>query len=318
RVESGLYDDVFAEIVGLDKTGLAGVDYPEDFTRVVEAWPADMGNLKFVNRKGGEFRFTLFGEIQNPSQGTCLRAQGNHFHREGEKFTPINDSSKIKDTIAIGVPTLSSIEMDNLFRNQTVPLINVYSAVAAEDAALGRNPFVKKCTKARDGGDGEHDIIVVTMLPKYQVPPTAGAPKVAKRAVKRKLDDSDGANSSQETPGETVYPSDIYVGAHYPPSLLSDYAGDYFQHQAAKLVQLDVRYSDQEETIIPPWDNYDVLKPGTLILALCTLHCFIYQLNAHSIKVADVSDEVVEPRLPPVPPNSVGRLLAAMPARSAS
>ncbi|KAJ7156451.1 hypothetical protein C8R43DRAFT_1125649 [Mycena crocata] len=331
RVEVGMYDDVVQKIVNMKLAGLANVDYIDHFIRKPENYGS---NLKFVGNDGADFLFNVFGEIQNPSQGTCVRAQGNHFHREGEKFQPIDDSSKIKDTLALGVPTHAPIEMDNLFRNQTVPLVNVYAAIAAEDDEQGNDPYVKKCTKARDGGKGEHDIIVITMLPKFNVPAAAGAPKVAKRQVKRKLDAVNGSAPPEPDPVAKVYPSDkeIYIGAHYDPHLLPDYGGDYFKQDKARLIQLDVTYSDEAETIIPPWENYDVLKPGTLVIALCTLHCFVmsageprpgrapkqrrvFQLNAHQIKVVDVSDEIVQPRVAPVVPASVDRVTAGLPAR---
>jgi hypothetical protein len=66
---------------------------------------------------------------------------------------------------------------------------------------------------------------------------------------------------------------DIRLGAHYEPSLLCDYGGPYFNHVKAKLVQLDVR--DVANNLIPPWKFYDALKPGTLVLALVSLHCFV-------------------------------------------
>jgi hypothetical protein len=69
-----------------------------------------------------------------------------------------------------------------------------------------------------------------------------------------------------------VSDDDIKLGAHYEPSLLPDYGGSYFNHSKAKLVQLDVR--DAKNNLIPPWKFYDALKPGTLILAMCSLHCY--------------------------------------------
>jgi hypothetical protein len=108
-------------------------------------------------------------------------------------------------------------------------------------------------------------------------------------------------------------------------------------------VQLDVR--DVNNNLIPPWKFYDALKPGTLVLALVSLHCFamtddggkerkerkvfppcsfrvfltitqIYQMNAHSIRVLSESDEPVEERTRPIPPNAPGRAIANLPARA--
>lgn len=52
-----------------------------------------------------------------------------------------------------------------------------------------------------------------------------------------------------------------------------DYGGPYFQQTHSMLVQLDVR--DVNNALIPVWDFYKALRPGTLVLANCSLHCFL-------------------------------------------
>jgi hypothetical protein len=126
--------------------------------------------------------------------------------------------------------------------------------------------------------------------------------------------------------------------------LLPDYGGDYFNHVKSKLVQLDVR--DKDNNLIGPWRYYEELKPGTLVLALVSLHCYnmideggkerkerkvsivqldncdlanrlkIYQMNAHTIRVLDRSDEVAEVRTRPIAPNSGERAVSALPKRT--
>jgi len=121
---------------------------------------------------------------------------------------------------------------------------------------------------------------------------------------------------------------DIKMGALYNPLLLSDYGGPCFQHQKALLKQLDVR--NTIGNLIPPWGLYDALRPGTLILATVTLHCYVfndtdrgrkassfydiplsqassylsqaYQITAHKIRILDRSDEEIETRLVPTLP----------------
>ncbi|KAF8054604.1 hypothetical protein FPV67DRAFT_1682464 [Lyophyllum atratum] len=77
--------------------------------------------------------------------------------------------------------------------------------------------------------------------------------------------------------------------------------------------QQDVR--DPDDQLIPPWEMHTALRPGTLIMAECTLNAFhikdkrgdgpdrrIYQVNAQSIRVLDYSKEsVVIPTRPVVP-----------------
>ncbi|KAF5386243.1 hypothetical protein D9615_002652 [Tricholomella constricta] len=88
------------------------------------------------------------------------------------------------------------------------------------------------------------------------------------------------------------------------------YGGPYFKHVYNKLVQHAVR--DIENKLIPPWKNYDALRPGTFVLANCTLHCFmmkegtkvrkVYQINTHSLRVLGISDsEVYIPARPTIP-----------------
>ncbi|KAJ7148131.1 hypothetical protein C8R43DRAFT_889112 [Mycena crocata] len=330
RVTSGLYGKVADQMQEMGIAALSNVEYPGDFVRKVEKW----GNYSFVDNEAQEFRFNLFGQILPPSLGTNLRAQGNHFHRDGETFIPINDKSKIKDTLALGIPTLAPTELYNLFINQGMPLRNVMITTAAEDARNGIS-----CTRPTKDGGNLHDIIMVTMLPKYDIPAESGAPEV-KLTTKRKLDaQGDDTGPAAHEPGKIVYPAgtflfcdDIKLGAYYDPNLLGDYGGSYFNHVKGKLIQLDVR--DASNALIPPWKFYDELKTGTLVLIHASFHCFtmantdevqkggkekrIFQINAHSIRVLDPSDEYVEKRTQPLAPDGLTRATAQLPARAAS
>ena len=74
------------------------------------------------------------------------------------------------------------------------------------------------------------------------------------------------------------------MGSFYEPSLLEDYGGDYFAHVNAKLTQPDVR--DINNKLVAPWNMYDVLRPGTVILALVSLHVyFVTDTGGHKRKV---------------------------------
>jgi hypothetical protein len=54
---------------------------------------------------------------------------------------------------------------------------------------------------------------------------------------------------------------------------MPDYGEPYFNHTISKLVQLDI--TDEDNQLVPPWKMYDALRPGTLVLANCSLHCFL-------------------------------------------
>jgi hypothetical protein len=69
--------------------------------------------------------------------------------------------------------------------------------------------------------------------------------------------------------------TEVKLGAYYPPRVLEDYGGPYFQHTNAKLVQLDIR--DAENKLIPPWKQYSALRSGSFVLVLATIHIFVFK-----------------------------------------
>lgn len=68
---------------------------------------------------------------------------------------------------------------------------------------------------------------------------------------------------------------DLKLGDFYDPNRLPDYGGPFFALRFNKLIQLDVRGVDNK--LIPPWKFYEELRPGTLILANCSLHVFLME-----------------------------------------
>ncbi|KAJ7031315.1 hypothetical protein C8F04DRAFT_1262923 [Mycena alexandri] len=308
RNASGLYDAVADQVLAMGNEALANIDYPKDYTRQIEDWSK---NHRFIDRAGNELRTTIVGEILGPAMGTLLRAHGNYFARDGD------------DVIGAG---------------------QVVTANTAEDSRNGRSPIIKNWTKAGTEGSDSHNVMMVSMLPKYGVPSAAGTPAPAP-AMKRALDQVDEAavKPSGSVSGKLEYTgmdssglslrlntgteSEIKIGAFYEPAVLPDYGGSYFNHVKSKLVQLDVR--DKNNQLIPPWKFYEALRPGTLVLCLVSLHCFImsdeggkvqkerkiYQMNAHSIRVLSESDEPVEERTRPVAPNEPARTTLPLPQR---
>lgn len=65
---------------------------------------------------------------------------------------------------------------------------------------------------------------------------------------------------------------EIGLGSFYDPNLHPGHRGEYFKHVNAKLVQLDIR--DEDDNLIPPWDMFDKLRPGTMVLIDATLVCW--------------------------------------------
>jgi hypothetical protein len=64
-----------------------------------------------------------------------------------------------------------------------------------------------------------------------------------------------------------------HVGKLYDPTVMLDYGGLFFKHQVSKVIQLDIK--DTSGELVPPGKTFEALRPGTLILANCSLHCFI-------------------------------------------
>ncbi|KAJ6602994.1 hypothetical protein B0H10DRAFT_2230016 [Mycena sp. CBHHK59/15] len=315
RVDSGLYERVVDQLVDMGQRALANVDYVIDFSKFFKSWSS---NIKFQNRGGGEFHTNIIGEIAGPAHGTVLRAAGNHFTRDGPDFRPVDDSSNVKDILALVVPTLATTRLANLYENQTVPLCTVILDESVQDD--GRNYILRPWLRALKDDSMSDDLIIVHMMPKYGSPAASGtaSPSVAPpRRAKRKLDDDSPHTTATPVAvaytGPPVIPdaSEIKLGAFYDPHLLPDYGGPYFNHIQNKLVQLDVRDgTDNTNRLIPPWCFYDRLKPGTLVLIHATLHIFlmgdkrkrkVYQINAHSIKVLANSDSPVVERHVPMP-----------------
>lgn len=82
---------------------------------------------------------------------------------------------------------------------------------------------------------------------------------------------------------DCVLAPEVKVGAFYDPALCPDFGGAFFDLTYNKLVQLDVR--DENNDLIPAWKFYEALRPGTLVLANVSLHCFVMKEKGTHRKV---------------------------------
>ncbi|KAJ7467324.1 hypothetical protein B0H11DRAFT_2306801 [Mycena galericulata] len=309
RRDSGFYDSVLDQMKAMPNA-LANLEYigtkkrgPDIFKG--EDWTKNIVFKDGPGQNASEYRAAIFGEIAEPCHGTLVRAQGNHYDgRDGEPFKPVDDKSKIKDVLVLRAPSYCSLELQNLYDNQTALIQDIENTENAIDTAKGWVP-------ASAGGP--------------KVNPPVGRVERVKRKFGNEDDDEEG-DSSSESPasverasksskGKVKYPADneVKLGAFYDPHVLEDYGGEYFQHVNAKLQQLDIR--DADNKLIPPWKQYAALRPGSLVLVLVTIHIYTFkdqgsdrdrdrklvQLNAHTIRVLDESDFPVEVRTRPVP-----------------
>ncbi|KAJ7891180.1 hypothetical protein B0H13DRAFT_1524774, partial [Mycena leptocephala] len=321
RSKSGAYDSIADQIEAMGQEALANLDYPDTITRHIEDWSK---NHKYLGQDGNELRVSVVGEILGPAQGTIIRANGNFYARPGDKVSPspIDDKTKVKDTIALGIPTCATVKMYNTVLNQIICATQITAANADEDKRKGLVRVVLS-------------LLPVTDEPSFRIlfSTTAMTLKMLQsRRKKRKWRFL--AVSCQPTPFNGVIHSvlhladEIQLGAFYEPSLLPDFGGDYFNLVKNKLVQHDIR--DVHSNLVPPWKIYEALRPGTLVLVLVTLHCFVmkddsskeprerkvYQMNAESIRILAESDEDVEPRTRPIAPTAGDRVTASLPARA--
>ncbi|KAJ7893964.1 hypothetical protein B0H14DRAFT_3854465 [Mycena olivaceomarginata] len=121
------------------------------------------------------------------------------------------------------------------------------------------------------------------------------------------------ANAEVVIPSGKWCADQIKLGAFYDPRLRGLRRPPYFWLIDGMLKQLDIR--DAQNKLIAPWNNYIALCPGSLILAIISIHMYtfksegndcdrdrkFFQLNAHSIRVLDESDFPVESVCPQSP-----------------
>ncbi|KAJ7489732.1 hypothetical protein B0H11DRAFT_2278394 [Mycena galericulata] len=335
RRDSGFYDSVLDQMKAMPNA-LANLEYigtkkrgPDIFKG--EDWTKNIVFKDGPGQNASEYRAAIFGEIAEPCHGTLVRAQGNHYDgRDGEPFKPVDDKSKIKDVLVLRAPSYCSLELQNLYDNQTALIQDIENTENAIDTAKGWTPNFRSSLKSSRPDFPTKDLITTLTQKKYAARgPKVNPPVGRVERVKRKFgneDDDDERDSSPESPasvdrasksskGKVKYPADneVKLGAFYDPHVLEDYGGEYFQHVNAKLQQLDIR--DADNKLIPPWKQYAALRPGSLVLVLVTIHIYTFkdqgsdrdrdrklvQLNAHTIRVLDESDFPVEVRTRPVP-----------------
>lgn len=70
----------------------------------------------------------------------------------------------------------------------------------------------------------------------------------------------------------------IALSTTYNTSMLYDYGGSLFRHINSKLVQNEIVDADGT-TLIPPWEEYEKLRPGTLVIATVSLHAYVMKVK---------------------------------------
>jgi hypothetical protein len=75
----------------------------------------------------------------------------------------------------------------------------------------------------------------------------------------------------------------VTIGDLYDINKMPDHRGSLFQHKHSKLIQLNI--SDTNNNLIPTYDLSKNLRLGTVIMAKCTIHCYISPGTYKSRKV---------------------------------
>lgn len=60
--------------------------------------------------------------------------------------------------------------------------------------------------------------------------------------------------------------------------MLYDYGGPIFRHISSKLAQNELVDVDGS-SLIPPWEEYEKLRPGTLVIATISLHVYVMKVK---------------------------------------
>ncbi|TFK65643.1 hypothetical protein BDN72DRAFT_773063 [Pluteus cervinus] len=285
RVQTGFYDSMVAQAKAMGESCLAFADYKTHF------FPeSDWGSAtRYVTAQKKVFHANIFGEICGKEDGTHISAKGNHFVGNAENPNYITDTTRVKDTIVLRAPTDSPPELLRIFDNQLGTLNEVRRSDIEKESDDFRQYIVKEWIKSTSPGE-MGSLICVTCPPRYAVS--------CFRSTRR------GYGWLMEFLGRGRYfdlvsiwtcrkarfgwNDEVRLGAYYDPAVLPDYRGNLFKHRRAKLLQHDVR--DEEGNLIPPWEIYSALRPGTIVLIMVTLHCYVMGGdNMRKRKVRDIS-----------------------------
>ncbi|TFK58512.1 hypothetical protein BDN72DRAFT_865873, partial [Pluteus cervinus] len=263
RLQNGFYDSMVAQAKSMEESCLAYADYKHHF------FPdSDWGSAtRYVTPQKKVFHTNIFGEVCGFGDGTQISAKGNHFVGTTENPNYITDTTRVKDTIVLRAPTDAPDSLVRVFEDQIGTLNQIRQADAELEADDFRQYTIKEWIKGPAPGEMQN-LIVITSPPRYTVEDAPANASTVARIEKRTHDGSVKVSAPVPPPEDKVR-----LGALYDPSVLPDYKGDLFKHRRAKLVQHDVR--DEEGKLVPPWEIYSALRPGTVVLVMVTLHCYI-------------------------------------------
>ncbi|KAL0578276.1 hypothetical protein V5O48_003720 [Marasmius crinis-equi] len=327
RQPGGLYNHMVEILSNMRKSAFCNVNMDVDFFRrkKIDNWANHYG---FRTGSNTEFNANIFGEIVGEQYGTLLGPTGNHFPgRMDEEMKPIADSSHIKPVIVLGKPSLCDEVLGDYFHDQIVVFNDIRRADEREEEQERQEFEAKEIIKGKDSEDSEPCLIVLHGQLLYSVERESGSGSSAKPQArvmtKRRADGARTSSASTAHVASDVSPSSaldvragrplaerelpgveyVRVGAKYSPWVIPGYGGPRFQQRLARAIQPDWR--DAQGQLIPLWDVWTVLRPGTVIMANVVINVYImtggkgkrrkvYQAAIQSLRVLGRSDVPVD------------------------
>ncbi|KAL0578303.1 hypothetical protein V5O48_003680 [Marasmius crinis-equi] len=327
RRSGGLYPHMIDVLSNMGKAALCNANFNVDFFRRtrVDNWSSNYG---YQTSGNAEFTCNVFGEIVGEQYGTLLGPAGNHYPgRADEELRTVTDSTHVKPVIVLGKPSLCDEVLDDYFHDQIVVFNHIREADRSQEDQDGEEFEIREIIRPVDGAE-QPTLIALHGQNLYTVErdslSTTSTKPVSRTMTKRRsngvpvqqtplpvpVDSATSSNNDvrtgrpleeDELPGSEI----IRVGAKYSPWVLPGYGGPRFQQRIAQVIQPEWR--DGRGQLIPPWKNYDLLRPGTVIMATVSINVFVmsstakgrprrktYQAAIKSLRVLGRSDIPVE------------------------
>ncbi|TEB22557.1 hypothetical protein FA13DRAFT_1920132 [Coprinellus micaceus] len=291
----GTYDHLFKAINSLvwKKTSFHHGDkylaYKRDFTSIYSAprGRSGLAKRKFVMMEDNTpLNILLTGQVVSNRAGSQLMSSGHYYINPYKETKPIRDGVTVRPAILLEVPWLAGMKHHHVFTNQVAMLKQIFKqdvedCANPEEAEKFWSPFIP-----RDLKNNNDDPYIKIFFPSiYKVPRmTAEGSKVTDEEIKMfDLEDDDTADQR----------SDIATKSSHTASETDDEP------------QVQQEVYDVDDNLVVPWDMYDKLRPGTLVLVNAKLFVWYtstsegrraYQIVAEKAKVIDESDEPIEER----------------------
>ncbi|KAG2363180.1 hypothetical protein BDR07DRAFT_1484012 [Suillus spraguei] len=150
------------------------------------------------------------------------------------------------------------------FGNQIATLDDIIQSDIEELKRQKKNINIKEWTvHAGEDQTGVPQYIMVSTEQFYAQAMQGKRAQVMKKYIDNANGNMDGKKQEAQSSTSTgikgnMHEATITTNTFYNPTTLPDYGGDIFQHENAKLQQLDIR--DEKNELIPPQDWYSSLR----------------------------------------------------------